>query len=66
VLAFSSLFIIHFSFFFFFLQGGGSVFPVGYAGLSQLWLGENHVVIGAHLLVCRMSPKQVWNQHLVV
>jgi hypothetical protein len=39
---------------------------VGYAGLSQLWLGENYVVIGAHLLVCRMSPKQVWNQHLVV
>jgi hypothetical protein len=49
---FSSLFIVQF-----FFVGGGSVCPVGYAGLSQGWLGENHVTLGAHLLVCQMSPK---------
>jgi hypothetical protein len=25
---------------------------------------ENHMMLGAHLLVCQMSPKQVWSQHL--
>jgi hypothetical protein len=24
------------------------------------------MMLGAYLLVCRMSPKQVWSQHLVV
>jgi hypothetical protein len=23
------------------------------------------VMLGSHLLVCRMSPKEVWSQHLV-
>jgi hypothetical protein len=45
--------------------GRGSVCPGGYAGLSQGWVGEYHVTIGVHLLVCWMSPKQVWSWHLV-
>jgi hypothetical protein len=44
---------------------GGSVCPGGFAGLSEWWLGEYHVTLGVHLLVCRMSPKQVWSWHLV-
>jgi hypothetical protein len=28
---------------------GGSVCPVGYAGLSQGWLGQYHIMLGAHL-----------------
>jgi hypothetical protein len=31
----------------------------GYAFLSQGWLWEYHMMLGAHLLVCQMSPKQV-------
>jgi hypothetical protein len=26
-----------------------SVCPGGYAGLSQVWLGEYHIMLGAHL-----------------
>jgi hypothetical protein len=37
-----------FSFVFFF-AGGGSVFPGGYAGLSEGWLWEYHLMFGAHL-----------------
>jgi hypothetical protein len=44
----------------------GSFCPEGYADLSQGWLGEYRVTLGTHLLVCQMSPKQVWSQHLVV
>jgi hypothetical protein len=29
------------------------------------WLGESCMMLGAHLLVCWMSPRQVWSQHLV-
>jgi hypothetical protein len=43
--------------------GGGVSLPRGYAGLSQ---GNTAMIPGAHLLVYRMSPKQVWSQHLVV
>jgi hypothetical protein len=32
--------------------------------LSQGWLGEYHMILDAHLLVCQMSPKQVWSQCL--
>jgi hypothetical protein len=49
----------------FFFAGEGSVCLGGYAGLSQGWLGEYHLMLGAHLLVCRMSPKQVWCWQLV-
>jgi hypothetical protein len=45
VLVFSSLL-----FFFFFV--GASVCLGGYAGLSQGWLGEYCVMLGAYLLVC--------------
>jgi hypothetical protein len=62
VLIFSSLFIVQFLF----LCMGGLVCPGGYAGLSQEWLGKYHVMLGAHLLVCQMSPKQVWSQPLAV
>jgi hypothetical protein len=47
------------------LWGRGSVCPGGYAGLPQWWLGEYRAMIGVHLLVCRMSPKQVWSRCLV-
>jgi hypothetical protein len=40
-----------FVFVFVFFQSRGSVFPGGYAGLSQEWLGEYHMTLGAHLLV---------------
>jgi hypothetical protein len=60
-LVFSSLFIQVF----FFFQGRGSVCPGCYAGLSQGCLGEYYMMLGAHLLVCWMSPKQVWSRHLV-
>jgi hypothetical protein len=43
-----------------------SVCPGGYAGLSKVWLGEYHMMLGAHLLVCWVSPKQVWSQCLEV
>jgi hypothetical protein len=46
VLVFSSLFIVQFFFF-----PGASICPGGYAGLSQGWLGEYCVMLGAHLLV---------------
>jgi hypothetical protein len=55
-------FLVYYSVFF--LQSGESVFPGGYSGLSQGWLWEYCVMLGAHLLVCWMSPKQVWRQHL--
>jgi hypothetical protein len=56
-------FLVHYSVFF--CVGWGSVCPGGYAGLSQGWLWEYHVMFVAHLLVCRMSPKQVWSWRLV-
>jgi hypothetical protein len=59
-LLFSFIFII------FFLWSGVSVCPGGYAGLSQGWLWEYCVTLGAHLFVCQMSPKQVWSWHLAV
>jgi hypothetical protein len=59
LLVFSLLLIV-----LFFLWWGGSPCPGDYAGLSQGWLGEYCVMLGAHLLVCRMSPKQVWSQYL--
>jgi hypothetical protein len=31
-----------------------------------VWLEEYHMLLGAHLLVCQMSPKQVWSQLLAV
>jgi hypothetical protein len=43
VLVFSSLFIVQFFFV------GGFFLPTGFAGLSQEWLGEYHVTLGAHL-----------------
>jgi hypothetical protein len=54
-----------FCFVLFCLQGRGSVCPRGYAGLSQRWLGEYCMMLGAHVLVFQMSPKQVWSLHLV-
>jgi hypothetical protein len=51
VLLFSSLFIQTFFSFVFFCRVGYSLLW-GYAGLSQGWLGEYHVTLGAHLLVC--------------
>jgi hypothetical protein len=47
---------------------------VGQGGLSAQWAmlvypmggwGEYHVMLGAYLLVCRMSPKQAWSWHMV-
>jgi hypothetical protein len=62
---FNSLFIVQFFVFcFFFKQGGGGVRPGGYAGLSQRWLWDYYMMVGAHLLVCQMSPMQVWRLHL--
>jgi hypothetical protein len=43
VLVFSSLFIVQF------FCVMGPVCSEGYAGLSQGWLGEYHMVLGAHL-----------------
>jgi hypothetical protein len=48
------------------LQGGESACPGSYAGSSQECLGEYHMTLGAHLLVCRMSPKQFWSWCLAV
>jgi hypothetical protein len=62
VFLFSPLFIIQF---FFFFQGQGSVCPGGYAVLSQGGCGNTAYCLFAHLLVCRMSPKQVWSWCLV-
>jgi hypothetical protein len=42
-----------------FLQGGRSVCPGDYAGLSQGWLWEYHMTLSAHLLVCQISPMPV-------
>jgi hypothetical protein len=44
VLVFSSLFIVQFFFFV-----GWSVCPEGYADLSQVWLGEYCMMLGAQL-----------------
>jgi hypothetical protein len=52
VLVFSSYLL-----FSFFLWGMVSVYAGGYAGLSQALLWEYRLMLGAHLLVCRMSPK---------
>jgi hypothetical protein len=52
--------------FFFFLRGWGSVCPGGYVGLSQGWLWNTMCYLFAHLLVCWLSPKQVWRWHLAV
>jgi hypothetical protein len=49
----------------FFFAGRVVSLSRGYAGLSQGWLWEYHVMLVAHLLVCQMSHKQVWNQCLV-
>jgi hypothetical protein len=57
-------FFVYCSVFCFFVRWG-SVCPGAYAGLSQGWLWEYHMTLGAHLLVCGMSPKQVWSQRLV-
>jgi hypothetical protein len=43
VLVFSLLFL------FFFFFAGWSACPVGYADLSEGWLGKYHVMFGAHL-----------------
>jgi hypothetical protein len=56
LLHFPFQFLIYCSGFFFFLQGEGSVCPGSYAGLSQGWLWEYCVMLGAHLLVCRCLP----------
>jgi hypothetical protein len=62
VFLFSSLFIIQF-----FLGGGLEIsLSRGYAGLFQGWLWEYCLMLGAHLLVCWMSSKQVWSQCLEV
>jgi hypothetical protein len=56
VLVFSSLFIQLFVLFCF--VGWESVCPGGYAGLSWGWLGEYHVMLDAHLLVCWCLPSR--------
>jgi hypothetical protein len=67
VSVFSSSFVVQFFVVVVVLQTWGLlVFPGGYAGLSQGWLREYYMMLGAHLLVCLMSPKQVWSQCLVV
>jgi hypothetical protein len=50
--------------FFFPCRAGISVCLGCYAGLSQGWLVEYCMMLVAHLLVCQMSPKQVWSQCL--
>jgi hypothetical protein len=44
-------FIVYYSIIFLQRGGGASVSQGGYAGLSQGWLGENHVTLGTHLFV---------------
>jgi hypothetical protein len=61
--SFSSLFF--FVLFCFVCRAGRSVCTGLYAGLSQGWLVKCCMMLGAHLLVCWMSPKQVWSRHLV-
>jgi hypothetical protein len=56
-----SVFCLGLVWFGFFFAGRGVSLPGGYAGLSQGWLWEYCVMLGAHLLVCQMSPKQVWS-----
>jgi hypothetical protein len=53
---------------FFFSGGGGKVvsLPRELCWFIPGGLGEYRVMLGAHLLVCWMSPKQIWSQHLVV
>jgi hypothetical protein len=64
VLVFSSLFIVQFIFFF--LQGRASVsLPRGPCWFILEVSRGNCMTVGVHLLVCQMSPKQVWSQHLV-
>jgi hypothetical protein len=43
------------------LWGGGVSLPRGYASLSQVWLGENCMTLGANLLVCRSLPNRFQN-----
>jgi hypothetical protein len=45
--SFQFVFIIQF-----FFVGWGLVCPESYSGLSQSWLGEYCMMLGAHLLVC--------------
>jgi hypothetical protein len=54
-LLFSFLFVL------FFVEWGGWVYPGCCAGLLQGLLGEYYMILGAHLLVCWISPKQVWS-----
>jgi hypothetical protein len=70
VLLLSSLFIVQFSLCVCVCGGGGEgqsaqgamlVYSRGGWGILQYC-----VMLGAHLLVCQMSIKQVWSQHLVV
>jgi hypothetical protein len=57
------LFVFWFFFFFFLLGSGGQ--SVQEAMLVYPRCGwENSVMLGAHLLVCWMSPKQVWSRCL--
>jgi hypothetical protein len=58
LLYYITVFCLLFSFFW-----GAASLPRICAALSQGWLGEFHVMHGAHTyLVCRMSHKQVWAQ----
>jgi hypothetical protein len=70
VLVFSSLFIVQFFvlFCFCFCLFVGQVIslPRGLCWFIPGCLGEAHMTLGAHLLVCQMSPKQVWSWHLAV
>jgi hypothetical protein len=59
------VFLIYYSVFCFCFVGRVSVCPGVYAGFSQGWLWEYHMMLGAHLLVCQMSAKQIWSWHLV-
>jgi hypothetical protein len=67
VLVFSSFFIVQFFLcFFFFSAGQGVLQPRGLCWFIPGWLGEYCMMPGPHLLICWISPKQVWSQQLVV
>jgi hypothetical protein len=59
VLVFNSLFIVQFSLF-----AGEGQFAQGLCWFILGVDGVNCVMLGTHLLVCQMSPKQVWSQCL--
>jgi hypothetical protein len=44
-----------------FWQGSGVSLSIGLCWFILGWLWEYHLRLGAHLLVCQMSPKQVWS-----